>query len=156
MKKYRSKNLHRKAHPKIWVWSHTQKAEINYFQAFKNYLPSHLLMPGKIICRRPQQLIPKVIEWKNKNINDEDGDRVWCIFDVDDFFKSDPQYLLKKIKIAHQNNIKIAYVNVCFEHWILLHFEKPTSPISRGDEIEKRISKAFKKQGLGLFLTFPT
>lgn len=154
MAKYRGKNKHREVHPKIFVWTHTEKAEIVYFQDFRDQLRSHLLMPRKKICRMPHQLIEKVIVWKteSKEIEEADGDRVWCILDVDDFYKDNPKILLDAIKMAHKYNIKIAYVNECFEHWILLHFEKPTSPISRGNEIEKRIAKAFKKNGLGLFL----
>jgi len=151
MKKYRSKSPHRIAHPKIWVWSHTEKAEINYFQAFKNNLRSPLLMPDKIICRRPQQLIPRVIDWKQKEINDEDGDRVWIIFDVDAFFKTDSQNLLNLINKAHENNIKIAYVNECFEHWLLLHFERINGPVERGSAIEAKINRHFKTKNLGSY-----
>lgn len=153
MSKYRSRVPHRKAHPKVWVWSHTEKAEINYFQEFKNHLHSNLLMPRKFICFTPQQLIPEVVKWKKwEKINDEDGDRIWCIFDVDDFFKNDPDNLLKAINLAHQNNIKIAYVNECFEHWILLHFERLNSAVRRGATIETKIIQHFKKNGLGKYI----
>jgi hypothetical protein len=88
---------------------------------------------------------------EKEEITDEDGDQVWCIFDVDDFYKNNPKELIKAIKIAKDNNIKIAYTNECFELWILLHFEQPVVAISRGSSIEKKIQTAFKKYGLGVF-----
>ncbi len=152
MKRYRGINSHRPTHPKIWVISHTQRAEIEYFQGFKNFLATPLLVPKKIVCIRPQQLVKLALDWKNaENISEADGDQVWCIFDVDNFYKDDPEGLSKAIKLAHENNIKIAYTNECFELWVLLHFEKPTSSIPRGDYIEKRIIKAFKKNKLGSY-----
>ena len=150
MSKYRGKKLHRPAHPKIFIWSHTKKAEIEYFQEFKNYLQTSLVVAKKEISWTPQELISKVIEWKNKEINEEDNDRVWCIFDVDDFYKKDTDGLLQAIKEARKNDIKIAYANECFEFWILLHFERPTNAIPRAD-FEKKIKKLFKKEKLGEF-----
>lgn len=66
MTKYRGKNQHRKVHPKIFIWSHTEKAEIEYFQDFKNYLKTPLLMPKKEICWTPQELLKKIVKWKKK------------------------------------------------------------------------------------------
>jgi len=151
MAKYRGKTKYREAHPKIFVWSHTERAEIEYFQEFKNYLKTPLLMPGKKLYWTPQELLEKIVEWKKEKICDDDGDQVWCIFDVDDFYKNDSKKLLAAIKKAMDNNIRIAYVNECFELWILFHFEKPNCSICRGDDIEKKIIAAFKKNKLGKF-----
>jgi len=154
MAKYRGKNKnHREMHPKIFVWSHTERAEIEYFQDFKNHLETPLLMPRKEICWTPQELLGKIIEWKRKNIDEKDNDQVWCIFDVDDFYKKedDKKEFLRAIKNATDNNIKIAYINECFELWVLLHFEIPSAPICRGKDIEKKIQQAFKRNGLGIF-----
>ena len=151
MTKYRGKTKHREAHPKIFVWSHTEKAEIEYFQEFKNYLKTPLLMPKKEICWTPQELLRKIVEWKKIKICEDDGDQVWCIFDIDDFYKKDSKNLLMAIKDAICNNIRIAYANECFELWILFHFEKPNGPISRGSNMENKIIEAFKKNKLGKF-----
>lgn len=150
MIKYRGKKIHRLVHPKIFIWSHTKRAEIEYFQEFKNYLGTPLIMPKKEICGTPQELISEVIKWKNKEINEKDNDQVWCIFDVDDFYKKDKDGLLQAIKDANKNNIKTAYANECFELWILLHFEKPTNAILRAD-FEKKVKRFFKKEKLGNF-----
>jgi hypothetical protein len=155
MTKYRGKKQHREVHPKIFVWSHTAKAEIEYFQDFKNHLRTPLLMPQKNICWTPQELLEKVIKWKIKNICEKDGDQVWCIFDIDDFYddidKNGKHTLMTAIKNAIQNNIKIAYANECFELWILVHFQKTATPIKRGNKIEKKIQEMFKKHKLPKF-----
>ncbi len=151
MIRYRGKNQHREVHPKIFVWSHTEKAEIEYFQEFKNHLETPLLMPKKEICWTPQELLGKIVEWKKAEVCEDDGDQVWCIFDVDDFYKNDSKGLLAAVKKAINHNIKIAYANECFELWILLHFEKPNCQVCKGKDIENRIVEAFKKNKLGKF-----
>jgi hypothetical protein len=151
MAKYRDKQQYREIHPKIFIWSHTDKAEIEYFQDFKNYLRTPLLMPKKEVCGTPHELLAYVIKWKRNNVSREDGDQVSCIFDVDDFYKNNRQELIKTITHAEKNNIKIAYSNECFELWILLHFLKPTSAMCRGKTIEEKIQIEFKKYKLGEF-----
>lgn len=152
MTNYRRIN-HRPAHPKIFVFSHTERAEIEYFQDFKQDLQTPLLVPRKILCREPDELLTKVIDWKTTkdNYNEEDGDAVWCIFDVDDFYTKNPELLIKSVVRAEKSGIKIAYANECFELWILLHFDAPTSSIRRGFDLTKKIQSYFKKYKLGEF-----
>jgi hypothetical protein len=95
-------------------------------------------------------LLEYVIEWKEKNINDMDQDQIWCIFDVDDFYKNDGSNLLTLIKKALSNKIKIVYCNECFELWILLHFCNVPAYVSRKN-LEKKIGEFFSKYGLGKF-----
>jgi hypothetical protein len=153
MANYRGK-ITRLAHPKIYIWSHTAKAEIEYFQQFKNYLKSPLLVAKKELCREPNTLLDKVVIWKNNqnNFNEQDGDQVWCIFDVDDFYNKNSLLLIKAIKHAQTSGIRIAYANECFELWILLHFVVPTASIKRGEELHKKIREHFKKNKLGNFV----
>lgn len=137
---------------KIYVWSHTEKAEIEYFQSLKNDLRNRLLEPKKKKdCLSPQELIKDVVLWKNRELNSKDKDQVWCVFDVDDFFKDDRNGLTRAIKNADKNGIKIAYINECFEHWILMHFEIPDQNVSRGKEVENKIQKLFKENNLGSY-----
>lgn len=151
MGKYRGKNMHRKSHPKIYVWSHTEKAEIEYFQSCKNHFKMHLLMPKKYLCWEPWKLINKAIAWKQEEkISDIDGDQVWCVFDVDDFYKNNQKRIINAVKEAGKYNIKIAYSNECFELWILLHFAKQIVAIERRN-IAPKINQYFKKNKLGKF-----
>lgn len=153
MSKYRGKKNHRgEIHSKIFVWSHTKKAEIEYFQDFKQYLKTHRLMPERHVVWTPQELLNYVIGWKKQKKID-DKDQVWCIFDIDNFAtkKEDREELIVLIKKAHSNGIKIAFINECFELWILLHFDSVNSSIKRGKNIEEKIQKKFKSAKLGNF-----
>lgn len=144
MSRYRGKHNHRQVHPKIYVFFHTERHELEYFRTYKDYLGSHLLVPKKKVEGDPCKLIDSLIKWKKENINEEDGDMLWFVFDVDDFYCDK---LVEAIKEANKNGIKIAFSNECFELWLLLHFQKPSGAISR-DDFESKIRenvKGFKK-----------
>ncbi len=59
---------------------------------------------------------------------------VWVVFDKDQHAK-----LPDAFQMARDNGIKVAFSNVCFEFWVLLHYEKSTKPFSNCDEIIKYI-----------------
>ncbi len=149
MSKYRKKHNHRQVHPKIYVFFHTEKHELEYFKSYKNYLGSHLLVPKKKLEGDPCKLIDFLVDWKKKNINKKDSDMLWFVFDVDDFYCDK---LVKNIKKANKNGIKIAFSNECFELWILLHFQKPSGAILRKD-LEGKIKESIKnfKKGQNVF-----
>lgn len=63
-------------------------------------------------------------------------DEVWIAFDKDGH-----QNIPQAFDNANQTNIKIAFSNICFEYWVLLHFEYTTKGFSKGDEIIKYIKK---------------
>ncbi|NTW29675.1 MAG: RloB domain-containing protein [Candidatus Moranbacteria bacterium] len=157
MTKYRGTKKHRgPTHPKVFVWVHTKRAEPEYFRAFKNHHELHRLIVYRAKgCLTPQSLIDYVIAWRKlcDEYSEADGDRIWCVVDVDDFLdtEEDKQEVLRAVRRANIAGIRIGYANECFELWILLHFVLPTAPIERGKDIEKRIQDVFKKVGLGLF-----
>ncbi|MGE0200206.1 MAG: RloB family protein [Candidatus Melainabacteria bacterium] len=66
------------------------------------------------------------------------ADYVWCVFDHDNI--SD-ELILKAVTIAQQNNINIAFSNVCFEIWMLIHFSDTTRCFHNKIEIEKELKK---------------
>lgn len=57
---------------------------------------------------------------------------VWAVFDRDGHAN-----LKQAIKNALDSNINVGYSSVCFEYFILLHFEKCTRPFTNCDEIIK-------------------
>lgn len=48
---------------------------------------------------------------------------IWAVFDRDLHADID-----KALSMAKANHINVGYSNICFEFWILLHFEKSTKP----------------------------
>jgi len=47
-------------------------------------------------------------------------DRVWCVFDKDDFSEND---FNSAILMAQAQNFGVAYSNQSFEYWLILHFD---------------------------------
>ncbi|WP_278319566.1 RloB family protein [Clostridium tepidiprofundi] len=80
-------------------------------------------------------------------MNEKDGDRVWCVFDVDINYntnraiQSKIEEIQKAKKIADKNKIKLGISNPCFELWYLLHFEYTTANFKNYDAVKKRLSR---------------
>jgi hypothetical protein len=137
--------------PKIRIYCNGEIAEPVYFQDFKDYLKSRAI----IICSKrfkglsPWELIKKVVAEKENLQNggkfyDEDGDKCWCVFDVDEFWNQNPQKFTTAVKLARTKNIHLAWSNECFELWYLLHFQVLQTDISRRD-YDRKLKKYFRK-----------
>lgn len=142
---------------KIFIYSHAEVAEPVYLNSLKDHVRSRLMLKVRYInAWSPQELIEKVLALKETNtgINgheEDSGDQVWCVFDIDSFC-DDPAEKIRLevlIKRAHESGIKIAYTNQCFELWYLMHFITPVAPISRGSHLNGMIARHFKKNKLG-------
>ncbi|WP_407457122.1 RloB family protein [Fibrobacter sp.] len=86
-------------------------------------------------------LVNKVIR-QIDNCNQE-YDRVWAVFDKDEFDDFDDA-----IKLAESKNINCAWSNKCFELWLLLHFKDVSVPTGRKvlfEELEQAIRNALHK-----------
>jgi len=137
--------------PKIFIYCNGELAEPLYFQALKDYLKSTSI---KVIYKRfthtsPWELIGKVSAEKEGlkrqgKYYEKDGDQCWCVFDIDNYWKENPKAFHKALQDAQKNNIRLAWSNECFELWYLLHFQKLTSTIPRGD-YETKLKAHFKK-----------
>lgn len=79
-------------------------------------------------------VVGKAIRLKNKN----NYDRVWAVFDKDDFPAKD---FNKAIEMAQNNGVEVAWSNEAFELWYLYHFQNVTTGMSRRD-YEDKISAA--------------
>jgi len=144
----------RKKFPKIYIFHNGAVAELDYFQDFKHFLAAQ---DAQIIVENhakrtagkvPWQVIEEAIKRQKQNeISQKDGDQIWCVFDIDDFYKNNPKEFEKSLKKAEAKNIKIAYSNQCFELWLMLHFEQISTAISRKD-YEKKLQTFFKKIGI--------
>lgn len=75
-------------------------------------------------------LIKEAIAIREKS--DKEFDRVWAVFDKDDFLDFNDA-----IKLAKKNQILCAWSNESFELWYYLHFQYLDTGISRTQYIEK-------------------
>ncbi len=63
-------------------------------------------------------------------------DEIWLVLDRDYHENID-----KAFDMAYANNYKIAFSVICFEYWVLLHFEKTTKVFSKCDDVINYIRK---------------
>ena len=62
---------------------------------------------------------------------------VYVVFDYDNFKNID-----KAFELARKNDIKVIFSKVCFELWLLLHFEYTTASFNKCDDlIKNRLNK---------------
>jgi hypothetical protein len=117
-----------------------EKTEPNYFLALEKELPRwtvELRIDG--IGRNTLGLVNYAI--KNRDDACRKYDRVWAIFDKDDF--PDDSFNSAIIK-ASSNNINCAWTNEAFELWFLLHFQFVNTGMKRADYkeyLEREIRK---------------
>ena len=61
---------------------------------------------------------------------------IWIVLD-----KEYHANIEKAFDMAYNNNFKIAFSVICFEFWILLHYEKTSNPFMKCNDIIKYIRK---------------
>lgn len=116
------------------------KTEPNYLKALKKELEAtnrfniDISIEGK--GKATKALVNKVIR-QVENCNQE-YDRVWAVFDKDDFSDFD-----EAINLAKSKHINCAWSNECFELWLLLHFRDISAPTKR-NELFKQLEQAIR------------
>lgn len=113
MAKRKTDNL--KIRNKFYIITNGEQTESNYFSLIKS---RRSIYDVKIIFENkdPLGLVQFAID------NYPDANQKWCVFDIDYTFED--KRLKPAIKLAAENNIKIAYSNMAFEVWLISHFEK--------------------------------
>lgn len=159
----REKRSKRKVNPLVLIVSEGKDTEVNYFKQFNQKYVNVDVKPvdknstGKNKSRKtdPSNLVDKAIEYiDNKyDINEEDGDRVWCLMDVDlNYNNPDPiesrtheiQRAYTKVenyKKKSKIKINLGLSNPCFEIWYLLHYKYTTANLKNYDAVKERIEK---------------
>lgn len=108
-----------------------RKTEPNYFRAFRvNRNVVSITVRGT--GRETLRVVNEAIAMKNS----DDYDQVWCVFDRDSFPR---EHFSKAIELATRNGIEVAYSNLSFELWYLLHFHFNDTSLSQRD-YEKKLS----------------
>jgi len=145
--------------PRIYTLCNSELAEPYYFQDFKEYLRAagKIVIPKRreFIKKAPWNFINAAILFKEEEqlkgrFSPEDGDQMWCVFDIDNYLNDNECAFRKALKLADKNNLRIAWSNECFEFWFLCHFNLYRSPIPRAD-YHKKLKKHFKDNKLGIY-----
>ncbi|CAI3795262.1 hypothetical protein JAMGFMIE_01274 [Rheinheimera sp. MM224] len=124
--------------PKFKIICEGEKTEPNYINGYINRVHSaHKKIfcfsePG---CTDPNGLIRAAIKERESGVA---GDVVWVIYDRESLVKYSDEVHASARTLADDNNIQIAFSNVCFEMWILLHFEYSLACYTSYDDLKKR------------------
>ena len=139
--------------PRIHILCNGEVLEYDYLCDFRD----HIARAGNILVKRkdfkrlaPWQLIEKAIAYKNSIEGFDPDDQVWCVFDVDDYWKNNQKKFKDAIKKAEENGIELAWSNECFELWLLLHFQAVSGETPRS-EYHKKLKLAFKTHKIGVY-----
>jgi len=108
-----------------------------------------------------------IVVWKKNADEGKYFERLWCVFDRDDFplrnynqaFKSilsEETRLNKKFrkKTGRNVNINIAYSNQAFELWYLLHFDYINTALDRSqyqEMLSQRMNRRYKKNDPNMY-----
>jgi RloB-like protein len=102
------------------------KSAPNYFEALKkhfNLSAASIQVAGSAGKTQPIQVVTRAIELKasaaDANSGTEPFDQVWCVIDGDYGFK-----ISNARSKAKAHEVELAISTMCFEYWILLHFEE--------------------------------
>lgn len=143
--------------PKVFILSNGELAEPQYFQDFKDHLKARTVkvVQSKNLIKAPWQLIQKAVDYKSGleskgDFSSADGDQIWCVFDIDNYWEENQAAFQQAVTLAKTNGIQLAWSNECFEIWFLCHFALLTSTLPRKD-YHTKLTEHFKKNKLGVY-----
>jgi hypothetical protein len=120
------------------------KSAPNYFEALKkhfNLSATSVEVVGSGGRTQPTQVVARAIEIKERAASPRSGtepfDQVWCVIDGDFGNK-----INNARTSAKANGIKLAISTMCFEYWILLHFEENNASTHDCDEMVSRLRRS--------------
>ena len=121
------------------------RTEPNYFQAlvrdrYSEVRDEKIVGEGKSTCALVKRTLQIKEELERKR--QLSFDRVWVVFDKDDFVDFN-----EAIQLAASYSFQSAWTNEAFELWYFLHFQYLDAGISRHDYIEKLQSEIRKHPG---------
>lgn len=127
----------------------------NYHSENKN-----LLLVEDTKKNTPVQLVEVAIDHKKTTTKD---DIYWVVFDRESTVKYSNELHLKARNLANKNNIEIAFSNVCFELWLLLHMDYSAASYDCCDDLLKnsKLKSLLRDRGIndydkGFALLFDT
>ncbi|GHT87867.1 hypothetical protein AGMMS49960_02560 [Betaproteobacteria bacterium] len=127
--------------PKLHIFCEGEKTEPDYFRHYlslkdKESLSGSSRDPVVVIEQRkkntPVQLVEEAVDKKKNYL---EGDEVWVVYDRESEGRYPDSLHAKARKKADANGVRIALSNVCFEFWLLLHFEYTAAAYNSCDQL---------------------
>lgn len=129
------------------------KSAPNYFRALKRHLnlsAASIEVVGSAGHTQPLQVVDRAITIRDRargeNSGTEPFDEVWCLIDGDYGAK-----IANARARATANNISLAVSTMCFEYWVLLHYENSSQPDPDCASVIKRLKKRLPTYDRGSF-----
>lgn len=115
----------RELKPRLHIFCEGEKTEPNYFKDYiERFLPGTRLIEVKGTEKNtPVQLVEEAIKQK-MDANNPNGDIFWVVYDRESERKYSDSLHAKALQKAERAKIQIAFSNVSFEVWLLLHFQE--------------------------------
>lgn len=100
----------------------------------------------------PIQLVNRAIKLK-KSSDFIEGDKIWVVYDRESTSKIPTKTHCSAFKKAKDNGINVALSNVCFEYWVLLHFEYTDRPYTSFDNLmrDSNLKKHLRELGINTY-----
>jgi hypothetical protein len=124
--------------PIILIVCEGERTEPSYFNQFR-IASATIIAVGEGI--NTVSLVNRALEFANQG----GYDRVWCVFDKDDFKEED---FNAAIQLAEANNLGVAYSNQSFEYWLLLHFNDHQGGGMHRSSYRQKINELLKALGV--------
>ncbi len=138
-KRQSGKREKRKIRFSVLIVCEGEATEPNYFKALAKRQQGIMVyeLTVKGLGRATTNVVEEAVRLKKKN----NYDRVWAVFDRDEFPAKD---FNAAIAMGNSNGIEVAWSNEAFELWYLYHFNDVTTGMSR-KQYEEKISTAVKR-----------
>jgi hypothetical protein len=124
--------------------SKTERIYFNHFRTRGNNL--RIITPDTKYTD-PENLVDFTIKQKQQlDLDVNSGDRVWCVFDVDE---NTGGRINNAVNRAKSNDIEVILSNPCFEIWYLIHYcdwTKSSSVKEVNEELKRHLPRYSKSQ----------
>lgn len=130
--------------PVLHIFCEGSKTEPNYIEHYKDLFCKEKrssIVVEKTDKTTPVQLVETAVQLKNSSASGKD-DEFWVVYDRESPVKYGEKFHQEARDKAAANGIHIALSNVCFEVWLLLHFQSTCAACNTCDELTGR--KDFK------------
>lgn len=127
--------------PTLHIFCEGEKTEPYYLKSYINEYHSSTRQLATILVEKtdkntPVSLVEEAIAHKNRN--GLEIDEYWVVYDREAINKYSHELHQQARQRAIANGIEIAFSNVCFEHWLLLHLQDHRRGYSNCTELLKQ------------------
>lgn len=136
--------------PVFKMFCEGEKTEPLYIKGYINHFHSNkrsIIVLENTNKNTPVQLVDVAIEAKKQG---NENDIIWVVFDRESEGKYTHALHAKARAKALANGIQIAFSNVCFEFWILLHFGYTTGSYSSYEDLKNRSALSKNLLSIGI------